>query len=95
MRAPSHGRTLIIKGPTLRCDTEEAVFAAVGVPYREPRDRNCEPVEVKCSFGPVPRRPLPVAFSAAAAAADDEEEDAVLLELQVWRSEGRVLEVRG
>lgn len=29
------------EGPSVRCDTEEDVFRALGVPYRPPHERNC------------------------------------------------------
>ena len=84
VRSSQHSKVMIVKGPTLRCDTEKAVFAAIGVPYREPHERNCEPVEIAYPRGPVPRRPPPLAFSVLAAGGEDaEEEDAVLLEMQV------------
>jgi len=50
-------RAVTRRGPALRCDTEEAVFDAIGVPYRPPQLRNSEPVEVRRPPGPCPRRP--------------------------------------
>ena len=89
-RAPANSRigNVIAKGPILRCDTEEAVFAAVGVPYRAPCDRNCGPVEAACPHGPCPRRPPPVTFATTAGALSafdgcDDLDDALLLDLQV------------
>ena len=84
LRQAIRSGTTILKGPPMRCDREEEVFAAVGVPFREPCDRNLEPIENKLPTGPVPRRPPPLRDGVAGTqdAADDVEDDAVLIELQ-------------
>jgi hypothetical protein len=70
---------VIAHGRILRCDSEEAVFAALGVPYKEPWERNCEPVETACRFGAVPKRPPPASTAVDHAEADDD----ITLEVEV------------